>query len=256
MRARPRFASAATLAAVGTLVASAFAVGCGSKESSVDTTPADTGVVDSGTDTSVAMDTGPKDTGTPPVDSGAMYDVPGSLFDVEVPDVQFEGGTSAKTCYDCMTTKCKDEVGVCDADPQCRGIVLCLLSDCAGSFTDLGCAFGCAAMYGVTSPSDPVATEALGVAQCVQKNCTSACPVPADAGPKTDAKSDGTSAETAIAEAGGMAFKFQYAPEKAASFKVAPESIDPQVGVMLQSLRESLLSSPEISQALMDKYAH
>ncbi len=190
----------------GALIAvSAVGAGCGGKSedapSSTDTgTTVDSGggvdttVADSAKDTAVAPDS------KPAVDSTVTYDAPGSLFDASIPDVVFEGGGSSGACYDCTKAKCKDELTKCDADVRCRGLALCILIDCKGSTTDTTCLFGCAASYGVSSPSDPIVSEALAIGNCTQKNCGADCPaIPGgggDGGTTTDAaKTDSASSD-------------------------------------------------------------
>ncbi len=170
-------------------------VGCGSK---TEEAPAETGVV---IVDSTSPDTRPVDTGTAPVDSEMQYDVPGSLFDATIPDVVFEGGKTAQGCYDCTTDKCKAQLQECDKDARCRGVLLCVLVDCAGKFTDQACVIGCAFGFGVMSLSDPIVGKLQTVAACNQSNCADVCPAaPGDAGPAPDTKPAADAADSAIAD--------------------------------------------------------
>ncbi|MEO7094849.1 MAG: hypothetical protein ABI175_16440 [Polyangiales bacterium] len=231
----------------------AFAGGCGGGVDTPAGTP-DTGVADTliGTDGPVILD-GSKDTADaskpPPDTAETHYDAPGTLFDVEIPDLSFDGGTTAKGCYDCTLANCKDEVAACDKDERCRGIVLCITVRCAGDTTDFGCALGCATEFGVSSPSDPVAGKALAVGQCTQDHCGDKCPIPGgtDAGP-----ADTKKAETSTAEAGG---------DSASSFKSAipsgaPMSTDPKMIELAKQLSGSFGGNPELRQAVIDRMSH
>jgi hypothetical protein len=244
------------LAVVTILTGGAFAVigtttGCGSKADDGNITPADTGIgfVDA-KDSAVSM----PDTTTTPMDTEPQYDVPGSLFDAILPDITFEGGKTLNGCFDCTTDKCKSQVEACDAEPRCRGLVLCMLAKCGGSTSDFGCLLGCAGDYGVTSPSDPIASKGLAVGQCVQANCKDACPIPTDGGASgTDAKSD-TPADSAAADATDasafMIFPSASGPEKAQSF-------DPLLLQKLQQIASSLSAmTPEARDGLVTKFNH
>lgn len=224
-------------------VVGAVAVGCGGKSQdgpelpAEDTGAPDTGIVvvkDTGTE-SGAADTAAKDTG----------DVPGSLFDASIPDVVFEGGKSSGACYDCIKDKCSAELTKCDADARCRGLTLCLLIECGGSTTDTTCLFGCALKYDVTSPSDPVATLALGVANCSQSKCTDKCPAAPDAG--------GGDAKPAEAGSGGGTPPSPGTPGTpgAPAFGKS-KTVDPKVIEILSSINASYAQTPEASAGLVD----
>lgn len=225
-----------TVLAGGVIAAASLAVGCGGKTDEPGETPADTGVgiVESGPDTSAT-----KDTGTGVVDSDKTWDVPGSLYDAEIPDVVFDGGTTAAGCVACTTRECKTEVDACDSDPKCRGVVLCVITECGGSATDYGCLLGCAAKYDV-SYTDPVALTAVSVAQCVQKKCTADCPIPAGDGgaPKSDSSADAP--ETSA---------YMIFPETNKSFR----SIDPRLVEALQSIAGA---NAEVRAGLVERFSH
>ena len=257
---RSRFFGVLAVCAAAVGLVGLVAGGCGGSVNDGGAAPQDTGT---GADTTVAADStgadAPKDaadTSKPAVDSEVRYDAPGSLFDVDIPDLTFDGGTTAGGCYDCTKTKCKDELAACDKDERCRGIVLCITVSCAGT-TDFTCALGCAADFGVTSPSDPVALEALAVGQCTQKNCGDKCPIPSTGdGGATDAKRDGASDTSSTADASdareaGPAFKPGSGPAGTPMM-----STDPQLGEMLMQLSQSFDGHPEMRQAVIDRLTH
>jgi hypothetical protein len=234
-------------------VVGVFAGGCGGGVDADNPPATDSAVADTLTADSPVILDGAKDTADsskPPPDTEVThYDAPGSLFDVDIPDLSFDGGKTASGCYDCTKTKCKDELAACDKDERCRGIVLCITVKCAGDTTDFSCALGCAADYGVTSPTDPVAGEALAVGQCTQKNCGDACPIPGgtDAGPadvKSDTKADASDAETAAA------FKSGEIPSGAAM------SVDPAMLELAKQLSAVLNGHPELRQAVIERLTH
>lgn len=239
--------SVLTMLAGGLFVVAANTAGCGGKTDEPSTEPTDTGVsivTDAGPDTSA-----PVDTGTPMVDSGTTWDVPGSLYDADIPDIIFDGGTSAASCVGCAGRECKKEVDACDSDPQCRGLLLCALTKCGGSTTDLSCLMGCLGEYGVGF-SDPVVGTVYAVGTCVQKKCTSDCPVPADAGaPKPDAKSDAPGDATGDATGDAETGAYMIFP----SSSPAPRSIDPR----LIDVQEALSSmSPDVKSGLIGQLTH
>ena len=255
---RNRFLGVLAVCAGAVALVGAAAGGCGGSVNDGGGGTTDSGVA---TDTFVAPDTlvlldGAKDatdSSKPPVDSAVThYDAPGSLFDVDIPDLAFEGGTTSGGCYDCTKTKCKDELTACDKDEQCRGIVLCLSTKCAADPTDFTCALGCAADYGVTSPTDPVAAEALAVGQCTQKNCADKCPGigGTDAGPsdaKSDTKTDGSASD------GGSA--------DAAAFGPAPKSgpvpmTDPAMIEYAKELSSVFAGNPTLREAVVERMTH
>jgi hypothetical protein len=222
--------------------------GCGGSTTEPAATPDTTPVVvlDSSTD-------GGKDTKDSTVeDTTESYDVPGSIFDAPIPDVIIDG-VSLPLCVDCLRTKCTSELTACDADPKCRGLTLCVLIECKGSFTDTGCLLTCAGKYGVTSPADPVVPMALAIGDCSNKNCKSECPtpeggVPLDSGPKDSGK-DAT-AEASMGGGGGGSFE----SPKAYSYKGM--SIDPKVIDALQSLAIGLDGDPALKQSAIDALSH
>ena len=241
-------------------LASIAAGGCGGSVDG-DAQPA----ADSGADTALAVDTTPADApketapDTSAADTTVAIDAPGSLFDVDIPDIAFEGGTAAG-CYDCTKDKCKAELTACDADAQCRSLVLCLATDCAGDITDTTCLFGCAAAAGVTSPTDPVAAEAIAVGQCSQKNCADKCPgVPTGTdGGTGDAKKDGSS-ETGSGEAGsGETGGAETGPAKGPkpSSGAPIMSVDPKVIEGLQQMTSVWSEHPALRQAVIDRLTH
>ena len=252
MRARQNpWLAVLTLAAGGVLAASASTVGCGGKTDEAPAAPADTGtisIVDS------SSDTGAVDTGTVVVDSGKGYDVPGSLFDADIPDIAFEGGTTAAGCYDCTLDKCEAEVKECDKDPRCRGLLLCVLTECAGSFTDVGCAFGCATKFDVSGLGDPVISKASSVGTCVQGKCAGACPsAPTPDGGVADAKTDSAS-ETGAAETGGSGSGFKFSSPSTPG--AGEQSIDPRVLDVLQQVVAPYQGSPDSRDRMMKHLAH
>lgn len=234
-------------------VVGCIAVGCGGKsQDGPELPPEDTGAVDTG----IAVIEAGKDSGG--TDTGAAKDtgdVPGSLFDATLPDIAFEGGKTVGGCYDCTKTQCKDELTKCDADPRCRGLTLCILVECGGSTTDTTCLFGCALKYDVTSPTDPVASLALGVANCTQSKCTDKCPTAPDAGAdaKADVKTDGASVEGGAG--GGGTPGTPGTPGLPASPGLpgaGAKSVDPKVIEMLSGMNASFAATPEATSGLVD----
>jgi hypothetical protein len=245
MRARTNPWLALIAIMTGACAAIAATPGCGSKTDEGTVTPPDTGLA---IQDSTAKDTTPVDTGTTVVDSATQYDVPGSLFDVAIPDAVFEGGKTAAGCFDCTTDKCKDEVAACDADPRCRGLVLCSMTDCAGSFTDTSCLFSCALKFGVTGTDDPILPLAMAVGNCVQKECSAACPLPPDAGGDTKAETAVDSAATDSAETGA----FMIFPN---SSEAPSKKVDPKVIEMLAPVFSTLGAMPEVRAELIEKFS-
>lgn len=223
------------------------ASGCGGSVDEPATT-ADTGAADTGSIT--VVDSSKPDTGTVMTDSAMEYDVPGSLFDATVPDVVFEGGKTAGGCYGCVLDKCKKEVETCDKDPRCRGLFLCLLTDCAGSFTDVGCAFGCAAKFGVMSASDPVIGEVQPLGTCAQNKCSADCPAPPEAGPPSDAPKEASSDAPSDTKVDGSAFMIY--PDKSGKNM----SIDPRVGEILMSVVARFDGLPTVRDELIHQFSH
>ena len=224
------------------------AAGCGSSVDDPGTSTPDTG-----TDTGsiVVVDSAKPDTGTAPTDSMMEYDVPGSLFDATVPDVVFEGGKTAAGCYGCALSSCKKEAEECDKDPRCRGLFLCVLTDCAASFTDFGCAAGCAFKFGVMGLSDPVIGKVQALGTCVQNKCTAECPAVPDAGgdaPKTETATDAVSDTPAEASA------FMIFPDK--GDPKAMRSIDPKVLEVLSTLKTTFDGAPVARQELIKQFSH
>ena len=260
---RIRILGALSAMAVGALSLSVLAGGCGGKTN--DQAPADdtdTGIVDSGT---VAPDTTPADTAkpdtTPPkpdtsdLDTEPTYDAPGSLFDVDIPDVVFEGGKTAAACYACTEKNCHDELAACDKDVRCRGLSLCVLIDCKGSTTDLGCLAGCASSYDVTSFSDPVAAKALAIANCTRSKCAGDCPsvpLPGDGGTDS-ATTDSTSTDTGSTPDAAVR---DASPAATPPHKAPPMSIDPQLIEALQSFCAAFEGDPEAKRAVVEGLSH
>lgn len=247
MRARTKpFLAFFTILAGAALAGSVTSVGCGG---SVDEQPAqpDTAPVDTGI---TIIDTTPADTGTPMMDSEMTYDVPGSLFDATVPDVVFEGGKTSGGCYACTLDKCKAEVAECDKDPRCRGLFLCVLTDCAGSFTDFGCAAGCAFKFGVTGLSDPIIGKAQAVGGCVNMQCSAECPAPPAMG---DGGMDGSAVSDAMkAEVGGSGFKSSL-PSAGGAKDL--QTIDPKVVEVLMDLGNSF-HTPAARDEMAKHFSH
>lgn len=256
MRARTNpWLAVLTILAGGALAVSFSTVGCGG---GVEQTPAttDTGGADTGI---TIVDSTKPDTGTPMMDSEKTYDVPGSLFDATVPDVEFEGGKTSGGCYACTLDKCKSEVEVCDKDPRCRGLFLCVLTECAGSFTDFGCAAGCAFKFDVTGLSDPVIGKAQAVGNCVQNKCSDKCPNPPMAGdagsdaPKTDAPKPADAVSDGETGAmGGMGFKFAGSAGGAKDL----QSVDPRVVEVLMSIAATFEAAPEARDQMIQLFKH
>lgn len=246
MRARTNPWLALITIITGASIAVAATPGCGSKTDEGNVTPnPDTGL--SIQDDTSVKDTTPADTGSTVVDSDKQYDVPGSLFDAVIPDVTFDGGKTAAGCFDCTTDKCKAEVEACDADPRCRGLVLCAMTDCAGSFSDYGCLFGCASKFDVMGTSDPIIPKAMAVGQCVQKECSAACPLPPDSGMMGgDAKADTKDAVSDSMD--GSAFMIF--PNGGSA-----KHVDPKVIEMLAPTFEVLGGMPEARARLIEKFS-
>ena len=263
--------AALSLVCGAALVVGVVASGCGGKTDDQaapagdDTGLADTGLADVKADGPVIVDSS-KDTGTSSDDSATGFDVPGSLFDAEIPDVVFDGGLTAKGCYDCLTSKCHDQVAACDSDPRCRGVVLCVLVTCKANAADTTCLFGCATSYGITSPSDPAVGVALGVVSCQQKNCKDSCPAPpiGDGGPSTDAKSDGSSTDSASADApgsgetgSGETGSGDATPASAhGRASEPPMSFDPALLEELQSIASEYEGNEPGARVLVDRFSH
>jgi hypothetical protein len=237
------------LSLIAGLAGASFAVaastaGCGSKTDEGNVTPApDTGLALA--DSSV-KDTAPVDTGSA-MDTEKQYDVPGSLFDVTVPDIQFEGGKSVGGCLACTTDKCKKEVEACDKDVKCRGLVLCGLTECEGNFSDFGCLLGCASKFDVMlSAGDPTISKALAVGNCVQKECVDACPLPAgDGGMMSDTKP--ADASDAVAS-DGDASAFMIFPKGSQEF-------DPDVARQLSDMLTTLGGMPVTRAQIINQYS-
>jgi hypothetical protein len=220
------------------------AAGCGGSVDDPATTT-DTGTPDTGS--IVIVDSSKPDTGTVMPDTEMTYDVPGSLFDATIPDVVFEGGKTASGCYGCALTSCKKESEECDKDPRCRGLFLCVVSECAASFTDLACAFGCAGKFGVSSPSDPVVGKVQTLGTCVQNKCSAECPSAPDAAgadtKKADVASDGM--------ADGSAFMIFPEGSKAGA---KAQSIDPKVAEILMQLGATFDGRPAARDELINQF--
>ncbi len=233
-------------------VVGCIAVGCGGKsQDGPELPPEDTGAVDTG----IAVIEAGKDSGS--ADSSTAKDtgdVPGSLFDATLPDIAFEGGKTVGGCYDCTKTLCKDELTKCDADPRCRGLTLCILVECGGSTTDTTCLFGCALKYDVTSPTDPVASLALGVANCTQAKCTDKCPTAPDAGAdaKSDVKTDSATVEGGAGGGGGGTPASPALPGAGLPGAGGAKSVDPKVIEMLSGMNASFASTPEATSGVVD----
>jgi hypothetical protein len=256
MRAN-RWIGALTICTGGLLAAVVLAAGCGGKSEDAPVVE-DTGTPDTGIavvkDTSTPVDTAPVDTGMEPS---------GSLFDADIPDIVFEGGKTAKGCYDCTIDKCKTEVEACDKDAKCRSLLLCALTMCS-SFSDTSCLFGCAISAGVTSPSDPVVATIQDVGTCNQMNCSASCPAipdgggmpPSDSGPKTDGSStDGSSTDGSSATDGGSA------PDGSGGSAFAPKvpagkHVDAKVITVLQSVVASFEANPLARDGVVDHLSH
>ncbi len=241
MRAPKPFLAFFTVVAGAALAASVTSVGCGGSvdepTAQPDTAPVDTGIT--------IIDTTPADTGTPMKDSEVTYDVPGSLFDASVPDVVLDGGKTSGACYGCTLDKCKTEVAECDKDARCRGLFLCVLTDCAGSFTDFGCAAGCAFKFGVTGLSDPIIGKAQAIGTCVQNKCTAECPAPpmmGDGGAPSDAMKT---------EVGGMGFKSSLPSAGSKNL----QSVDPKVVDVLMDLGNSF-HTPAARDEMAKHFSH
>jgi hypothetical protein len=242
MRASSRsFLAFFTILAGTALAGSIASVGCGG---SVDEPPAqpDTAPVDTG----ITIIDSTADTGTTMMDAEKTYDVPGSLFDATIPDVAFEGGKTSGGCYACTLSKCKSEVEVCDKDPRCRGLFLCLVTECGGSTMDFGCAFGCGAKFDVSSLTDPVVGKAQAVGTCVQNKCADDCPAGAmmgDAGKTDAAKADAVT--TDVASESGMAFMSSAGPAGGAK----SYHMDPELGAALLEISRQMAGREDLVRA-------
>lgn len=253
MRAH-RWLGALTMCTGGLLAAVVLSAGCGGKSEDApvveDTAPVDTGIA-------VVKDTAPADTSA--VDTGE--EPSGSLFDADIPDIVFEGGKTAKGCYDCTIDKCKSEVAACDKDAKCRGLLLCVLTTCT-SFSDTTCVIGCAVGAGVTSLMDPVVATIQSVGTCNQMSCSDKCPElpdagmgPTDSGPKSDASStDGSASDGSTASDGGSAPDgggSAFAPKVPAG-----KHVDPKVVEILQSVVSSFAANPLARDGVVDQLSH
>ena len=263
-----RWVGALALISGAVLGAATVAGGCGGKTD--DVAP---GTTDSGPDIALVetpADTGgPKDTGKVVDDSAKAYDVPGSLFDVTIPDVDFGDGVTSGGCYDCTKKNCSKELAACDADPRCRGMALCVLIDCKGSTTDTACLFSCAGKFDVTGLSDPIVPLVQAIGTCTQANCKALCPAPptaGDSGTKDSGKADGTSTESGSTEVGSAetGTSLPPAPGKppgsptpaAAAAKMSIDRIDPKVIEVLQSFAASMEGDSNLSQSVIDVLNH
>lgn len=229
-----------TVLAGGVITAASLAVGCGGKtDEPGETTPADTGVgiVESGPDTSA-----PKDTGSVEVDSGSS----GSIYDAVIPDIAFGDGKTSGGCVACAGKECKKELDACDADPKCRGLFLCVLTECAGSFTDYSCAIGCGIKFGVTSLSDPVLGLAQDVGVCLNSKCSADCPSAPSGGDGGTADAPKSDAATSDASETGAYMIFPAAEKHL-------RSIDPRV---LDVLSSAVPTSAEARAALVERFSH
>lgn len=241
-----------TMFAGSALIVSSTTVGCGGKTDEPGTAPADTGisiVTDAGAD-STADTTTPKDTAPVVEDTAEAFDVPGSIYDAVFPDVVFEGGKSTATCVACAGKECKKELDACDADPRCRGLLLCVLTDCAGSFTDFSCAAGCAFKFGVSGLGDPVIGKVQDVGTCINSKCTADCPsAPGGDGgaPKVDS---GSATADAKADGSGETGAYMIFPETEKDLR----TIDPKVIEVLQSVVGDL--STEAKSGIVARYTH
>ena len=250
MRRPNPWLTALTLFAGSFLALSSTALGCGGKTNETTPPVTDTGI-SIVTDTGAAPDTTtpPKDTAPVVEDTAEAFDVPGSIYDVEFPDVVFEGGKSTATCVDCAKVQCKKELDACDADPRCRGLLLCVLTDCAGKFSDFTCAAGCAFKFGVSGLGDPVVGKVQSVGTCINGKCTSECPsapTGVDAGaPKPDAApSDAVVVDAAKAETGA----YMIFPE----LEKDGRTVDPKVVEVLQSVVGDL--GEEAKSSLVERF--
>lgn len=224
------------------------ASGCGgSVDDPATTTTTDTGAPDTGS--LVVVDSAKPDTGTTMSDSEMMYDVPGSLFDATIPDVVFEGGKTAGGCYGCALTSCKTEAEECDKDPRCRGLFLCVVSDCAASFTDLTCALGCAGRFGVTGLGDPVVGKVRTLGTCVQNKCSMECPSAPETG-ASDAPKEASADAPSDTKTDGMAFMiFPGGAQKM-------QSLDPKLGELLLSISRTFNNNAAARDELIEKFSH
>ncbi len=247
---------ALVLAGSAFVVVASISAGCGGKTDEPPATPPPT---DSGSEISVVdstADTGPKDTGSKP-DTAVSYDVPGSIFDAPIPDVELDG-VSIPKCVDCLKTKCKSELETCDADPKCRGLTLCVLIDCKGSFTDTTCLFGCAGKFGVTGFDDPVVPKVMAIGDCSNKNCKAECPAPDAGPPPSDGGPKDGATESGSADGSGGSGGFSPSPGSPASPKSFAKamSIDPRVIEVLQSLCMSMDGDPDLKKGAIDVLSH
>ncbi|GAC1352111.1 MAG: hypothetical protein NVS3B20_03010 [Polyangiales bacterium] len=234
-------------AAAIALILSACGIGCGGK------TEQTTGATDAGGESAIIITDGSdretaigtNETGAPNDDASATFDVPGSLFDAPIPDISFGDGLTAAGCYDCTKANCTAEVTACDSDPRCRGLALCVLIDCKSSTSDFTCLLGCAGKFGVTSPSDPTATKVLSIATCSGAKCKDKCP---SLGAGDAGKSEASSGESGTSD---VAPKMML-PAPPENFS----SIDPRVGVTLQSFAAAFDGDPTLASGLIDALSH
>jgi hypothetical protein len=250
-------------------------VGCGSEVES--TPPAeDTGIVI--VDSTAVVDTTPAaDTATGPEAT------PGSLFDAVLPDISLEGGKTVQGCYDCTVDKCETEMQACDKNNACKGVLLCVLIDCAGKFSDQSCLFGCALSNGISSTMDPAVALLSGVGSCNQSKCTDSCPLapldggapdtrPNDSAPDATTadgtSTDGAATDSATTDVGATDAGAADAPGDvradsetgammSSPFKIQKEtfqpkqSVEPGVIVVLEQLSSSF-ASPTLRQGVID----
>ena len=102
--------------------------------------------------------------------------LPGSEASYPGPDSAMEG------CYDCTVQQCDTQLTACNADAQCRDILMCLFAE--GCLTtdggtpnlDMLCAAQCCVNAGIPSPvGNPSVKMALVVVQCLDQFCSDPC---------------------------------------------------------------------------------
>ena len=120
---------------------------------------------------------------TRPVIDASVDSAFGDGGEVDVGDAA--DGDGALSCYQCIEAPddpgpgCGTEFAACEAQPQCKAIMDCVLA--AGCFFLAStkdftvCAIPCAVEAGVTSTDDPIVVLGLNVAYCADKSCRPYC---------------------------------------------------------------------------------
>jgi hypothetical protein len=247
MAARSHLFTLLSIVAGAGCVVAVSTTGCGGK---TDEQPA---VVDSGDDTGIVIvETGPETAADAATDVEEPVPDSPSLFELgdAIPDTTFDGGVTAKGCYDCTTDQCKSEVEACDGDRKCRFLFGCLLTECGGQITDQSCLLGCAVTAGVTSQNDPAVRKIFPIFECNQGKCSDACPaLPGgpDAGP--DARPDATG--DAAADAPADTADADSAASMSFSTPQIENTIDPALIEILRKVNGSF-ANPDLRRGMID----